>query len=895
MRLVAFLNCLFLFALPFWSGSLEAADLVLFNGKIVTLDSSQPEVSALAATDGRIVALGSDQQIAEEIAQHTLVIDLAGRLAIPGFIEAHAHFLGIGDAKLQLELMSTGSWEDVVARVKAAVNLARPGELIRGRGWHQEKWSSVPSPSVDGLPYHDTLSAVSPDNPVVLVHASGHAAFANARAMELSGIEARTPDPDGGQIVRNPEGQPIGMFRETAMRLLAVAAEAGVEPSLRRRAELADKEVLSKGITSFQDAGSSFETVDELLKLTEEKRLGVRLYVMLRESNKRLAENLRRYKIIGHADNHLTVRAIKRSIDGALGSHGAWLLDPYSDLETSSGLNTDPVDVIRGTAQLAVDNGYQLCVHAIGDRANRETLDIFEAAYKLSENPGQLRWRVEHAQHLHPDDIGRFAKLGVVASMQGVHCTSDAPFVTPRLGEQRAREGAYVWRSLLDSGAVVCNGTDAPVEDVDPIQSFYATVSRRLKDGTQFYPDQRLTRMEALTSYTLSAAHAAFEEDLKGSLVLGKLADITVLSKDILTVPEEEIRSARVDLTIVGGEILHSRLNEGGAQLRSRIADVARPLVDDGVALGLVVGVLQEGQTTVRGFGRVSFDGDRSPDGDTVYEIGSISKTFTGLLLADAVERGLAAPDDSIAKHLPGDVRLSPDEGEILLSQLVSHTSGLPRLPDNLGQLDPQNPYVAYGQDDLYEYLGDYVLNSTPGETYAYSNLAAGLLGHLMTRTNGADSYDSLLIERICEPLRLTDTRIDPTPSMYSRLSDAALSGKARGHAWDFKVLEGCGAIHSTVNDLLRYAAAQMTPEGGPLAGAIQRSHTVLYQPRNSDAPVAYGWHLIQNGKVFFHNGQTGGFHSYLAFDPVRKLAVCVLSSSTSALVDALGNQLMRE
>jgi len=878
-----------------WGGSLGAADLVLKNGKIVTLDPERPEVSALSAEGGRITKLGSDEEIEAEIGPETVVIDLAGRLAIPGFIESHAHFLGIGDAKLQLELMGTGSWDEVLAKAQEAVARARPGELIRGRGWHQEKWSAVPSPNVDGLPYHDALSALSPDNPVVLVHASGHACFANARAMELSGIDAGTPDPDGGQIVRGPEGRPIGMFRETAMSLLAPARETGLEPSIRRRAELADREVLSNGITSFQDAGSSFETVDVLREMAEQRRLGVRLYVMLRESNKQLAEHMGRYRLIGGADHHLTVRAIKRSIDGALGSHGAWLLEPYGDLASSTGLNTDPVAAISATAQLAVDNGYQLCVHSIGDRANRETLDIFEAAYQQSENPKGLRWRVEHAQHLHPDDILRFAKLGVIASMQGIHCTSDAPFVEPRLGKQRAREGAYVWRTLLDSGAVVCNGTDAPVEDVDPIPNFYATVTRRLKDGTEFYPEQTLTRMEALSSYTLSAAYAAFEEDLKGSLSPGKLADITVLSKDILTVPEEEIREARADLTIVGGEILYARKNEGGAHLRARIDEAAWPLIDDGAALGLVVGVLDGDRALVRGFGRVSFEDDRVPDGDTVYEIGSISKTFTGLLLADAVERGLAAPEDPIARHLPADFVLPADEPPVRLSQLASHTSGLPRLPDNFDGSNPTNPYAAYGQKELYDYLADYVLNGTPGETYAYSNLAAGLLGHLMVRANGAASYDDLLIERICTPLNLADTRVGPTPSMYGRLAAPALSAKVPGHAWDFSILEGCGAIHSTVNDLLKFAAAQMNPEGGPLADALRRSRTILFETQGPGPKVAHGWHLAPGAEIYYHNGQTGGFHSFLAFDPARRRAVCVLSSSASNRTDALGDRLMRD
>lgn len=324
----------------------------------------------------------------------------------------------------------------------------------------------------------------------------------------------------------------------------------------RQEIELASRECLSKGITSFQDAGSSFETIDLLKKLAQEGELGLRLWVMIREGNSRLAANLSKYKII---DKRLTVRAIKRSIDGALGPRGAWLLEPYSDLPASTGLNTTGIEEIRETARLALQHGFQLCVHAIGDRANRETLNIFETIFKAHPDKKDLRWRDEHAQHLSASDIPRFKQLGVIASMQGIHCTSDAPFVTARLGAKRAAEGAYVWQKLMKSGALVTNGTDAPVEDVSPIASFYASVTRKLKDGSLFYPDQRMSRQEALRSYTWNAAYAAFEEDSKGSLAPGKLADVTVLSKDIMTVPEDEIPQTEVLYTIVGGKIKFRR------------------------------------------------------------------------------------------------------------------------------------------------------------------------------------------------------------------------------------------------------------------------------------------------------------------------------------------------
>lgn len=535
----------------------EPADLVLLGGTVVTGDPDVPDGQALAARGGRIVAVGADRDIRRLVGRDTEVVDLAGRTAIPGFIEGHGHYTGVGRSTLQLNLMDAANWDDIVARVAAAVAEAQPGELITGRGWHQEKWDRRPEPQVDGLPHHDGLSAVSPDNPVILTHASGHATFANARAMELSGITRATRDPEGGEIVRDAQGNPIGAFRETASGLLGPARRAAAEVDPRRVLLLAQEESFSKGITSFQDAGSGFATVDLMKELVDEGSLKIRLWIMLRTSNEELAEKLGAYRMIGYGDDRLTVRAIKKSIDGALGSHGAWLLEPYADLPTSSGLNTTPVADIEETARLAIEHGYQLCVHAIGDRANRETLDIFGETFMAHPALSGLRWRVEHAQHLHPADIQRFAQLGVIASMQGIHATSDGPWVEPKLGAQRAEEGAYVWQKLMGSGAVVTNGTDAPVEDVDPLASYYATVSRMMSNGERFYPDQRMSRMEALKSYTINNAYAAFEEDLKGTLTPGKLADITVLSQNILEVPEEEIPATRVELTIVGGEVVY--------------------------------------------------------------------------------------------------------------------------------------------------------------------------------------------------------------------------------------------------------------------------------------------------------------------------------------------------
>ncbi|MBT8486041.1 MAG: amidohydrolase [Phycisphaerae bacterium] len=535
------------------------ADLILRNGTIVTVDDTLGTVQALAARGDRIVAVGDNATIDRHRGPGTTVVDLGGRLAIPGFIEGHGHFVGLGRAMTNLDLTATRSWSAIVSLVRAEAARAEPGEWILGRGWHQEKWDRTPPDAVRGFPTHHALSEAAPDNPVVLTHASGHASMANQNAMDRAGISASTADPPGGEILRDETGAPIGVFNERAQSLIAAAQTPA--DATRARAEmdraiaLATGECLKKGVTSFQDAGSSFETIEAFVRHARDGTLDLRLWVMIRDSNERLRERLPSMSIRNAGNHRLTVGGLKRTIDGALGSRGAWLLEPYRDDPANTGLATATVEDVSETAALARTHGLQLCVHAIGDRANREVLDLFERV--LAGGPADHRWRIEHAQHLHPDDVPRFGRLGVIASMQGIHCTSDAPWVHARLGPERAASGAYVWRDLLDSGAVVTNGTDAPVEDVDPIASFHATVTRQLADGSVFYGDQRMTRMEALRAYTISNAFAAFEEADKGTLTPGKLADVAVLSKNILTVPESEIMDARVLMTIVGGRIVY--------------------------------------------------------------------------------------------------------------------------------------------------------------------------------------------------------------------------------------------------------------------------------------------------------------------------------------------------
>jgi predicted amidohydrolase YtcJ len=547
----------------------QPADLVLRNGRIVTVNPAAPTAQAIAIRGDRITALGPDSAAQRWIGPNTKVIDLHGMTAIPGFIEGHGHFTGLGEFRMGLDLREARTWDDIVDQVGRAAKQAKPGDWIIGRGWHQSKWSKAPDQNVEGFPLHASLDKVSPNNPVLLTHASGHATFVNGKALELAGITASTPNPSGGEILKDAKGNPTGLLRERASGLAQRAhndfdarrTTAERAEYLNKSIKLAIDESLSKGVTTFEDAGSPFTTVDVLKKMAANHELRMRIWMMLRMPNEQLAPKLDAYRTIGAGDNFFTVRGIKRQIDGALGSRGAWLLEPYTDSSNSSGLNTEDLADIRRTAELAIQHGYQLCVHAIGDRANRETLNIFEEAFKAHpDKPGkELRWRIEHAQHLSAADIPRFGQLGVIAAMQGVHCTSDAPYVPLRLGAKRAEEGAYVWQKLMKSGAIVGNGTDTPVEDVSPLASFYASVSRKLKDGTVFYPAQRMSREEALKSYTWNNACAAFEEKLKGSLEAGKLADITVLSRDIMTIPEDEIPATDVVYTIVGGKVVFSK------------------------------------------------------------------------------------------------------------------------------------------------------------------------------------------------------------------------------------------------------------------------------------------------------------------------------------------------
>ena len=544
------------------------ADLVIKGGKIYTADDRYPVVEAVAVAGDKIVFAGSEKDVARFTSDKTKVVDLQGKTMTPGFIEGHAHMMGVGYNELNLDLMNVKSFDDIVAKVKEAVSKAKPGQWIVGRGWHQDKWEVKPDKLVKGFPIHTKLSEVSPDNPVFLWHASGHAAFANAKAMQVAGISALSKEnikqgnTEGGEIIRDELGNPTGLFNERAMTLVARNIPEATAETDAQALELAIQACLRNGITSFHDAGVSRENIALYQQFKREGKLGVRMYVMITGYDRDLVyEWFKKGPAIGSA-NILTIRSVKLNCDGALGSRGAWLLEPYTDRPDFSGMATLSMDTVLKTSREALKHGFQVCSHAIGDRANREILDRYETAFKEHPDVKDHRFRIEHAQHIDPKDLPRFAGLGVIPAMQAIHMSSDRPWAIDRLGEKRIKEGAYRWKSLLKSGAKIVNGTDAPVEPINPIPCFYASVTRKTLKGEPeggYEPEEKMTREQALRSYTLDAAYGAFEENIKGSITPGKLADFTVFTQDIMTIPEADILKTEVAMTIVGGKVMFSR------------------------------------------------------------------------------------------------------------------------------------------------------------------------------------------------------------------------------------------------------------------------------------------------------------------------------------------------
>jgi predicted amidohydrolase YtcJ len=562
---------LFLFAALFaWacaSGPENPADSVFINGIVYTVDETNPKAEAVAVKDGLILAVGATAEIQEYIGENTEVIDLEGKTMTPGFIESHAHLMGIGYNKLELDLMYVKTYDELVEKVAEAVAKAKPGDWITGRGWHQDKWIQKPEKMVKGFQTNEPLNAVSPDNPVFLRHASGHASFANAKALELAGIAnlkgERPGEVEGGEIIVDDLGNPTGVLTERASNLVARLVPEETPERAEEALTLALQELVEKGITSFHDAGSGQDVIDLVQKFKDEGKLTVRQYIMLTGRQPELLEEwYKKGPMIDSEDHLLTVRSIKLNCDGALGPRGAWLLEDYADRPGHRGHETLPMSVVTEVSEKALPLGFQVCSHAIGDRANQEILDRYEAAFAKFPDANDHRFRIEHAQHLHPDDIPRFGELGVIAAMQAIHLSSDRPWAIDRLGEKRIIDGAYVWQKLFQTGARICNGTDAPVEPVDPIPSFYASVTRKTLEGLPeggYEGDQKMTREQALKSYTLDGAYAEFEEDFKGSIEVGKAADFTVFDQNIMEVPEDDILKAKVAMTVMGGKVVYSR------------------------------------------------------------------------------------------------------------------------------------------------------------------------------------------------------------------------------------------------------------------------------------------------------------------------------------------------
>jgi len=545
------------------------ADLVLQNGNVVTVDDKLPRAQAIAVIGDRIAAVGNNEEIAAFVGDRTELIDLAGQTAIPGFIEGHGHYTSFGGSLLILDFRHAKSFDEIVSQVAAAAATTPEGEWIIGRGWHQDKWEIKAEVLVEGLPLHDALSAVTPDHPAMLIHTSGHGVFVNQRAMTLVEMDESTVAPEGGEIVRDDNGRATGMMRESAQDVFrqAFAGHQGRRPAgvseneMRQMVTLAGEEALRHGITSFQDLGTSFAEVDLLKTMAEEGNLPVRLYMAFEEEAAAMRDRLADYRMVGYGNDFLTVRTIgEKVLDGALGTHGGWLLEPYTDLPRSHGLNVVSIEEIEASAQLAMKYDYQMAIQGIGDRAYRELLNIYEKEFARHPDKKDLRWRIEHAQVIHPDDVPRTVALGVIPAVQGIFACSDGPWVVDRLGPERTRERGYIFNTLAEAGLVPTNGTDPPVDEIDPIASFHCSVTRILPDGRKFQPDEVYSRERALYSYTMGNAIAAFEEDIKGSLTLGKLADITILSQDLLSVADDEIMDTEIVMTILGGKV---RYREG--------------------------------------------------------------------------------------------------------------------------------------------------------------------------------------------------------------------------------------------------------------------------------------------------------------------------------------------
>ena len=534
----------------------EDVDFLLTNGNVYSVTEKQPQAEAVAVKTGRIVFVGSADEAKEFHAGK--IIDLRGRTVVPGLTDSHCHIFGIGEREMRLNLEGINSLEDFLARVKERVDKTSPGKWITGRGWIETFWKPPQ------FPMRQDLDKIAPNNPVFLTRADGHASTANSAALMIARIDRNTPDPFGGQILKK-NGEPNGMLLDKAQDLVAKnipkATQAEREEALLRGI---DREV-KLGWCEIQNAGSYKEDVDLIRRAFEAGKIKIRFVNAVYGPGPDAQDFLRDGPTINAFDHHFTQRTIKVLFDGALGSRGAALLKPYSDAPETSGLLREKPEDVRPMFEKALRRGIQVETHALGDRANRQILDLYEQAFKAvpagERKIRDPRWRIEHAQIVDPDDIPRFAKLGVIPSMQPSHAISDLFFAPARLGMDRL-VGAYAWQSFLRSGCIIAGGSDAPVESGEPMVEFYAAVARKSikgESGQGWHPEQAVSREDALKMFTIWPAFAAFEEKDKGSIEVGKLADFTVLSQDIMKIPEAEILETQNEMTVIGGEIIYSR------------------------------------------------------------------------------------------------------------------------------------------------------------------------------------------------------------------------------------------------------------------------------------------------------------------------------------------------
>lgn len=559
MKIIVLLIILVSLCFPTTYAQTKKADIVFKNGNVYTVNDKQPRAQAIAVTGGKIVFVGSDMDARQYEGATTKVVDLKGATVLPGLADAHYHLAGVGAREMNLNLEATTSLNDFLARVKARVDKTKPGDWVTGRGWIETFWKP------QAFPTRWDLDKISPDNPVYLTRADGHASVVNSAALKKANITKETPNPSGGEIMKDKKsGEPSGMLVDRAQGLVSRLIPGPTEEEMNQALVVGVQRSIELGWTQIQNAGSPFSEVERLKKLYSDGKIKLRIYEAIRGPSPDAMRLIREGASIGANDNHLTVRTIKVSLDGALGSKGAALLEPYADHDTTGLLMYKEEDLMPMFTE-ALKQGIQIETHAIGDRANRVILDLYEKAFKAvppdQRKVREPRWRVEHAQIMHPDDIPRFARLGVIASMQPSHAIGDLHFAPSRVGIKRL-EGAYAWQSFIKNGTIIAGGSDAPVERGEPMIEFYAAVARKDQKGFSgqgWHPEQKATREQALKMFTIWAATAAFEENVRGSIEVGKWADLTVLSADIMKIAEPDILKTRCVMTVIGGEIVYEK------------------------------------------------------------------------------------------------------------------------------------------------------------------------------------------------------------------------------------------------------------------------------------------------------------------------------------------------